>query len=303
MKFTEHQKLKAELSQVEVLLGRVPETHIIDRLSLQARRNALLAELETSPVQETTRVLLTFQGRPVIESHGIFAEFGAKAVNAFVSTVTAFGASLSRPLGARGALPNRDEYQLLITGEALGSFGFELEEYQPQPVLPVAGLSLVGRAVEQIQIVMRASQNSEDELADAISESDRRAINALREFFHIVGSNEATCALQFREHLVRFTSIEQITRSETLLSTDNIQEEQTIQGTFQGVLPGRRTFEFKITDPEEVVVGKVHSSIIDADEINSVLKREVQIQCLVTRVGEGKPRYTLLEYRLLDERE
>jgi len=58
----------------------------------------------------------------------MFVEFGVKAINAFADAVAAIGASQTTSLGTRGALPNREAYQLLITGTAVGSFGFELEE-------------------------------------------------------------------------------------------------------------------------------------------------------------------------------
>ena len=58
----------------------------------------------------------------------MFAEFGAKVINTFADAIAAIGASQTTALGTRGVIPGRDDYQLLITGTALGSFGFELEE-------------------------------------------------------------------------------------------------------------------------------------------------------------------------------
>ncbi len=39
-------------------------------------------------------------------------------------------AALNGSLSMTGPIPNREQHPLLITGTAIGSFGFELEEYQ-----------------------------------------------------------------------------------------------------------------------------------------------------------------------------
>ena len=81
------------------------------------------------------------------------------------------------------------------------------------------------------------------------------------------------------------------------LSKDNIHEEdQEIIGAFQGVLPKGRTFEFVVDESEEVISGKVGLEIEDANEINSVLHRKMIIKLHTKRIGQGKPRYTLVQY-------
>src|SRR4051794_28560429 len=123
--------LLAELKFLQQRLSELPAAARVMRLSTESRLRAIEARLEKEPVdeREPARVRLTFNGRPVIGSHGIFAEFGMKAVTSFTEAVAAVAASLAAPLAPMGPIPNREQHQLLITSTALGSFGFELEEY------------------------------------------------------------------------------------------------------------------------------------------------------------------------------
>jgi hypothetical protein len=102
--------------------------------------------------------------------------------------------------------------------------------------------------------------------------------------------------LQYRNQVFRFTDVGQVRRSLERISKDNLHEdEQLLKGEFQGVLPKRRTFEFKITGTDQVIVGKVTPAIEDADLINKHLHQQVEIRAMVTRVGDGRPRYLLLD--------
>lgn len=151
MNTQERLQLFAEKTSLERMLEKLPESSVIDRMSLEARKaeveDALVAA--PAPSREPVRARLTFRGKPIIGSHGMYAEFGAKAVNAFADAVAAIGASQTTALGTRGAIPNRGESQLLITGTALGSFGFELEEAPSYPETLFPGMSLIDRAIEQ----------------------------------------------------------------------------------------------------------------------------------------------------------
>ena len=56
--------------------------------------------MATTPPPDSGRQSLTFNGLPVIGSHGIFADFGMKAVSSFTDAVATVAASLSAPLAA-----------------------------------------------------------------------------------------------------------------------------------------------------------------------------------------------------------
>jgi len=193
-------------------------------------------------------------------------------------------------------LPNRENFRLLITGTALGSFGFELEEAPREDLLYPEG-SLVESAIEQTQKILQASLGTDDELTEAIAEADPRAVDSVRTFLQAVADEEATCALEFKKEVFRFKDVGQIRRSEARLKKENIHEaDLPLSGQFLGVLPHRRTFEFEIAETQEIVTGKVGPAIADAGEINQNLNRPVTIQVHTKKAGTGRPSYTLLSY-------
>ena len=183
MNRSDRQHLVAERTFLEARLAELPPTARLTRMSVNTQLKVLtqkLAEVENE--REPARARLTFNGRPVIGTHGIFADFGMKAVNGFTETVAIIAASLTSegPLAQMGPIPNREQNQLLITGSAIGSFGFELEEYRGQPTLE--GFSPVAQALERTQNLLKGTLGTDEELADSASETDLRALDKMRSF-------------------------------------------------------------------------------------------------------------------------
>jgi len=298
MNRVDYAQLLGERSALRRMVDETPKEDMLDLGSLTARLEEVEHRLLEAKVdeREPARAQLTFNGRPVVGTHGIFADFGAKAINAFTEAITAVAASLSGGLAAMGPIPNREQHQLLITNTALGSFGFELEEYHNGHLL-LEEQSSIGQAIERTQNLLQGTINPDDELlADSAAELDPRAIDKVRAFVSALAENEAVCALQFRSQQFRFTDVGQVRRSLERISHNNIREEtQMLRGEFQGVLPNRRTFEFHPVGIDQVVVGKVAAAVGDPDRINQHLHSETEIKVMVTRVGNGRPRYLLLE--------
>lgn len=290
-------QLLGEKTAIERMIAETPEEDVLDRASLSARLTSVEAALSQAmpDEREAARVKLTFKGRPVIGSHGIFAEFGMKAVSGFAESVTAMAASLIAPLAAMGPIPNRDQHQLLITNTALGSFGFELEEHRTGQLTLAEG-SAVAQALDRTQALLRGTQGTDDELADSAAEADRRALDKVRAFLELLADNEAVCTVQFGESIVSFTDVGQVRTSIERLSQENLREQpEELRGELQGVLPKARVFEFKLTDSSQVIRGKISPTVVDPDALNRELHRPTVIKVMVTRVGSGRPRYMLLE--------
>ncbi len=299
MNMQEYRNTQAERATLEKLIEQLPASSVIERMSLEARKKEVEDTLASQPPssREPARAKLTFRGKPIVGSHGMFATFGAKAVSTFAETVLAIAASQIRPLGARGALPNREDYKLLITGTALGSFGFELEEAPSDDMLFHEIPSPVEAAIEQTNSILEATKGTDDELTEAVSDADPRAIETLRTFLKTLADQEAVCTLEFKDRVFRFADVGEVRQSNERLSQDNIHEDQQqIEGVFQGVLPKRRMFEFKIIPSQEVIVGKIRADIPDISAINHILDQFTTIKVMVTRVGGGSPRYALLSY-------
>ena len=126
----DRQHLLAEQNFLRARLAELPASARLTSISTEARLRTIEMQLAEMPIneREPARARLTFNGVPVIGSHGIFADFGMRAVSSFTDAVASVAASLTAPLASMGPIPNRDQNQLLITNTAVGSFGFELEE-------------------------------------------------------------------------------------------------------------------------------------------------------------------------------
>jgi hypothetical protein len=288
--------LLGEKTALERLLAETPAEDVLDRASLEARKRSVEEAIAQArpDEREPARVRLTFKGRPVVGSHGIFAEFGMRAVNGFTESVAAVAASLGGPLGASGPLPNREQNQLLITSTALGSFGFELEEHRTGQ-LTLAEPSAVALALARTQELLHGSIGTDDELADSVAEADRRALEKVRAFLQTLVDNEAVCTVQLGDSTVSFTDVGQVKTSLERLSQENLREtREELRGELQGVLPKARAFEFKLAESGQVIRGKVGPAISDPDALNRELHRPTKIVVSVTRVGTGRPRYVLL---------
>lgn len=291
--------LIAERDALRSMLDDIPIEDVIDRGGLQAKLDAVTALLAHQAAErEPARAKLTFVGRPVIGTRGIFADFGMKAVNGFTEAIAAIAASLTAPLNAMGPIPGRDQHQLLITNTARGSFGFELEEIPNQVQLPLDESSLVEQALGKTQALFAASAGIDDEaLAEAVSEVDPRALDRIRSFMSTLVEYEAACALQLGSGgYFRFDGPGQIRRSLERLSAENVHEKTSeIRGWFEGVLPNkRRTFEFRLESGKDVIVGRLGPAVKQPELINQHLNKLCTISVSVTSVGKGRPKYVLL---------
>lgn len=294
MNVDEKTQLLAEKSTLLEMLAETPEEDVLDHMSLESRLRTVEKQLAAiTEAQPPARASLTFRGKPVVGGHGIFAEFGALATKAFVDTVVMLAAGMAGPLAGVGRIPNREQNQLLITSTATGSFGFELEEYREQSSL-LDDESAVARALAQTQALLAGTAGTDDELTEAVAGTDRRVINAVRSFLDIMANNEAVCAVDYSGHRFSFRDVAEVRRGMERLAQENVHEdEQQLTGEFQGVLPKRRTFEFKLAGEDRVIVGKVGPAISDPDLLNQHLHQATTISLVATRLGNGRPSYVL----------
>lgn len=289
------QHLLAEQNFLREQLVGLPPSARLTRMSTEARLRTIDTQLAEMPVdeREPARARLTFNGAPVIGSHGIFADFGMRAVSSFTDAVASIAASLIAPLSSMGPIPNRDQNQLLITNTAIGSFGFELEEFRGAQ-LPLEDESAVAIALDRTQALLQGTLGTDEDLADVASETDPRALEKIRMFLKILADSDAVCALQYRGRGVKFTDVGQVRASLERLGADNLREsEQQLHGEFVGVLPKSRTFEFKLAGEEKIIRAKVAPTIQNVDELNQHLHQTVSVHVMTTQVGNGRPRYLL----------
>jgi hypothetical protein len=293
--------LTSEIHELENLLEMIPEENIIDRMSLISRIAIVKESLaQTKQYGEMPMARLTFRGEPVFESHGISAYFGAKATELFSDVFTVVAADLNGILRENGPIPEKDKNQLLITGTAIGSFGFEFElprsSEQQASLFPKSDLSV--EAMKKIEALFRlTAEGTDDEITETIAEIQPRTVRKIYEFLDLLVQQGAWCGLEFGDKSFRYKDYEQIKFAASRIKDDNIHQlEEQYRGEFQGVLPTGRTFEFKPSDPKDALIcGKVDRSIDDPDILNREwLHSQISIKLKAMQVGHGRPSHTLM---------
>lgn len=287
-------RLKAERAEVQRMLADIPEEQVIDRGSLQYRLDELEESIAAAGViPAPAKAVITFRGKPVIGAHGIFYDFGTKAVSHFADAVAKLAVPADKALGERGVIPGKS--RLLITNAAVGSFGFELEE-EPTNGLSGDEPSPTAMAMKQVAEILEGARRSDDELAASIADAQPRAVSSVRDFLTLLANNEAVSSVSVGDRVVRFSHIAEVRQSLERLDVGNVREEtRPFQGRFLGFLPHRRTFEFLPDGQEDPIVGKVSQGIEGVESINAHLGQATSVQLKVTRVGEGRPSYALAE--------
>ncbi len=305
MNIHEHRFLLSERATLKKLISQADESDVIARMSFEARLQDVEEQLEAYEGLSSRLVnaSLTFRGSPVVGSRGIDAAFGPDAVKSFANAVTLVGASDHAPLSPTGRVPHGEDYRLIITNTARGSFGFQVEEASQQPALEGQSTP-VETAIARVKGILEASVGTDEELAEAIADTNQRALGGIRNFLKTVADSEAVCALAFQDDVFQFTNVTQVRRSENRLSEDNIKEDDvTLIGYFVGFLPNSRRAEFHIEEADvdflkeaigTVISGKVELEVDDViGDINEILKQEVRIDAHTRRVGDGRPRYVI----------
>ena len=297
----EYLSLLSEKSELESIIAQIPKDNVIERLSFEARLKYVNGQIHNIQSQgiEPEKAKLTFRGTPVLGTHGIFADFATNATAAFSDAFSAVVAGLENDFHYMGPIPNRSENQLLITGTAIGSFGFELElprreEEGQLPLFPSP--SKAETAFEKIvKLFDSAATGSDDDLSELVNEIHPRAVRKAADFLKYLLDHGAWCGFEFKEKVFKYSGTEQVQNSYERIKDENIKnsEEQFI-GKFQGVLPKGRTFEFLVFDTKDVIRGKIGLDIQDPFEINkSFLDMAVNTTFSVLQVGQARPRYTL----------
>jgi hypothetical protein len=299
--------LSSEVRELESILRSIPEENVIERSAFEERLESarnLLPRFLALPQPE--RLRLTFRGKPVTGSHGIAADFGTKAAGAFADAFAAVVAGLNESLSYMGPIPDKAANQLLITGTAVGSFGFEFElpvVTQRQDLFPVPAKT--EEALEIMQTLFDVSASgSDDQVTELVDAIHPRAVKKISEFLSFISQQDAWCGLEFRNNYFRYQNIAQIQHSVERLKEENIHErDETFLGEFQGVLPSSRTFEFKIAQEIHVLKGKLDFAIQDPDVLNREwLHKLVEVRLRVVQVGQGRPKYTLLDINAIKQK-
>jgi hypothetical protein len=305
MNYKEYRPTASEITQLEYMLSIMPDDLDVERIGLEYRLKKARQRLEGVPIPPRPKsVHANFQGELVVDMVGMDANFAGKATTAFAESTAITTAGATGQLHDTGAIPHRGLGRQLISGVTRGSFGFEIE--LPPPTEGERGRgqtdSPAEKAVEMIQDLLEASlAGTDEELATLTDQMHPRAVRKVAEFLKILKNNRAqvTIELNGREAGLRNPGeVEQATRR---LGERNIEEETTTTtGTLIGIVPARRLFEFRVSDTDEFIVrrieGRIGQEVHDPYRVAArYTNREVRARIRRLRVGQGQPKYTLLE--------
>jgi len=297
MNYIEFENLTSEVLMLENLLKEIPAENIFDRFSIEKRLKKAKTKLgNTNPNHLSKKAKLTFRGPHVIGSEAISALFASQATTLFSDAVAAISAAMSGDLKYKGKIPKKLNNQLMITGMATGSFGFEFDLPKPDDSDLYAEPPIVESALEEISKLFQTSAiGTDEELIDIISEIHPRAAKAVFNFLKFLQDQRSLCGFEFSNKYFRFSDQEQLSRSIRRLDSNNIHESiQPFKGEFEGILPNSRTFEFKSYEEDRVIRGKIDPRVEDPDIINrELLHKPILINIIVTQVGDSQPRFTI----------
>lgn len=297
MNYLEFENLTSEVLMLENLLKEIPTENIFDRFSVEKRLTKVKNKLGTiNPHHVSKKAKLTFRGPHVTGSEAISAIFASQATMLFSDAIATISAAMSGELNYKGKIPNKLNNQLMITGMATGSFGFEFNLPEPNTNDLYSEPPIVDNALEEISKLFEISATgSDEELIEIISEIHPRAAKTVFNFLKFLQDQNSLCGFEFSNKFFRFSDQEQLARSVCRLDSNNIHETvQSNKGEFQGVLPNSRTFEFKSYDEDRVIRGKFDLNINDPDIVNREwLHKSILIDFTITQVGDSQPRFTI----------
>lgn len=297
MNYNEFENLTSEVSTLEGILKNIPQENIFDRFSIEQRLNKARNKLGTiNPYHLSKKAKLTFRGPHVHGSDAISASFAAEATRRFSDAVAAISAAMCGEFNFKGKIPQKLNNQLMITGMATGSFGFEFDLPKPDNSDLYAEPPIVDTALKEISKLFQVSATGTDEeLMELISEIHPRAAKTVFKFLEFLQKQNSLCGFEFDNKFFRFNNQDQLAKSVCRLDSSNIRETtQPHRGEFQGVLPDSRTFEFKSYDEDKVIRGKFDINVLDPDVINREwLHKSISIELNVITVGDSQPRFTI----------
>lgn len=254
------QRSEAARAGAEELLRRIPATDILARLSLESQINDLNDELEPEGAEDThASIALFFGGKPVVGEVGIDSDFAGAALTGFQDLVTKVYTDMRGELGRRGPLALRQEAALAVTGIVRGSFGFILEEVDPQVQLMDTSLK---EAVETTTRLLDAFYSADEAaVQQALERFEQRVVSSVSNFFSLLAANEAVVRLQ-SDTMERDFRSAGILIAEQLARTSAVEEsEETVEGVLLAVLPEGHIFEFREVGSDEAYRGRVLSTV------------------------------------------
>jgi len=297
----ERDYIEANISEVSALLDRVGDRDVMSRFGLEDQLSELkqaLARLEAMPLETLASAALFFGGRPVLGSQGIESGFAGSAVGQFQDLVSMVHAHDTVGLAERGTVPRRSSSTLHITNIVRGSFGFLLEEVQPQ--YQMLDSSLKTAVDEATRLLMAFGEDDEEDFRSAVEEIDQRVLAASGEFFDLMRKSGATVRLVSGDTDRSFGSDVVARAVERARTTTVVDGDDVVRGQLAGVLPESHQFEFRAADERGTIRGKVDRDLtphqlglFNKEYVNVNSRAKLRVKRVLRNQSVVREKYTL----------
>ena len=297
----EYEFTASEINQLEYLMSIMPQDREIERIGLERRLEKAKQRLEGVPSSALSpRMTLDFGGKPVVGDAGIDANFAGKAATVFSECMAIAIAHTTGLPSDMGSIPHRALGQQLVSGVTKGSFGFEIEL---PPSTPTEGEEVqtdspAVRAVKMIQDLLEVSlEGTDEELTRLKDQMHPRAVKKAAEFLELLRTSQAQAAIGFSGREVALRDPGEVEDAANRLAGQKIRDEtNTVNGTLIDILPTSRSFAFRKSDDGNYVEGRIGREISDPFRMAArYTNEEVRARICQIQVGQGEPKYTLLE--------
>jgi hypothetical protein len=247
------------------MLSGLPIDEVIERTGLEGRLEIVEAEIAQCERFSAPAVAdVTFRGNPVKGSTGIQANFAARAIAAFEKSVATIAASMSLgQLSDFGRVPERAQHKLMITGTALGSFGFRFEEVAESTSAEAD--STVSDSLNQTLKILEGCATSDERLVDALGETSPRVLVSIKEFLTVMRNAEATCGVSVNGAAFRFESTEQVSAALERATTGVTETNETKLGILRDLMRDSRKFDFR-EESNVLISGKIDPEAEGVDD-------------------------------------
>lgn len=259
--------------------------------------NGRLAEIEKSQQYELAKAVVTFSGAPVDKSRGIQPIFASKVISAFSDILDSL-------LDASKTCTEN----MYITGTAMGSFGFVLEELhntysdhaQEQLNLPSNNeviQSINKKALDQVIFFLKGADNDDDLLSESINEMDDKTLDKIRKFINTLSSYDALCSIKSNNHKFSFRDRDHLSRIEgNLIESNIIKTPIKLSGYFIGILPNDRVGEFQ--DTRGLIKVKIPKPIEIPQDIRDIVSKNIELDAIETSINGKKPTFSLNKQKI-----
>lgn len=226
---------------------------------IAAEAQLMVDSLSRSPATKADAVFL-FEGAPVVGRQAIEVQFATAILQSIQSTLSSLGAAMSRkPVGQRGPLAANANHPLFITGVALGSFGFIIEE-EPNDQDEAFATS-ERSAMDSFLDVIDAVSNKERAFDEAIDLLDHRSYSLLEKFFDRLSKSGARLKVEAVDRKLHLNDERVIVAHARLSDTELTEQEDEFLAKLIGLSPLKRTVELRREDTGEIVSAKAGAKL------------------------------------------